>query len=53
MAGVEFAQLRVRVLGGLAVEGMDEREMGSRKGRTVLKVLALGRGSPVTSEQPL
>lgn len=37
----------MRLLGGLVVEGFDERELGSRKGRTVLKALALGRGRPV------
>lgn len=39
--------LRVRVLGGLAVDGVPERALGSRKTRTVLKVLALARGAPV------
>lgn len=46
-----MAQLRIRVLGGLTVEGLDEREIGSRKGRTLLKVLAVARGSPVTTER--
>lgn len=46
-----LAQLRVRVLGGLSVEGLDERRIGSRKGRTLLKVLALARGAPVTPER--
>jgi DNA-binding SARP family transcriptional activator len=39
--------LRVRVLGGLTVEGLDERDLGSRKGRMLLKVLVLARGAPV------
>ncbi|HWW54422.1 MAG TPA: BTAD domain-containing putative transcriptional regulator, partial [Acidimicrobiales bacterium] len=41
-------QLRVRLLGGLDVEGVDPAALGSRKARTLLKVLALGRGRPVT-----
>lgn len=40
--------MRVRVLGGLAVDGIAERDLGSRKGRTLLKVLALARGAPVS-----
>ncbi|MEA3020768.1 MAG: hypothetical protein QOI47_2292 [Actinomycetota bacterium] len=42
---------RVRVLGGLTVEDVGERELGSRKGRLLLKVLAVGRGSPVSSDR--
>jgi DNA-binding SARP family transcriptional activator len=37
----------VHLLGGLVVEGIHERALGSRQGRTVLKVLALARGAPV------
>jgi DNA-binding SARP family transcriptional activator len=40
--------LRVRVLGGLEVEGIDPGLLGSRKARRLLKVLALARGRPVT-----
>ena len=43
-------QLRVRLLGGLDVEGLDERTIGSRKARTLVKVLALARGAPVTAD---
>lgn len=43
--------VRVRVLGGLTVEGLGERELGSRKGRTVLKALALARGRPVSTDR--
>ncbi|MEY2460099.1 MAG: hypothetical protein QOG30_1929, partial [Acidimicrobiaceae bacterium] len=43
-------QLRVRLLGGLDVEGLDERTIGSRKARTLVKLLALARGAPVTAE---
>lgn len=42
--------LRIRLLGGLDVEGVDERELGSRKARTLIKVLALGRGAPVAAD---
>lgn len=45
--GVAPPQLRVRVLGGLAVDGVDEQALGSRKGRTLLKLLVLARGRPV------
>lgn len=40
--------MRVRVLGGLAVDDLADHALGSRKGRTLLKVLALARGSPVS-----
>ncbi|MEY2453014.1 MAG: hypothetical protein QOD92_2588 [Acidimicrobiaceae bacterium] len=43
-------QLRVRLLGGLDVEGLDERAIGSRKARTLVKVLALARGAPVVAD---
>lgn len=46
-----FLQLRIRLLGGLTVEGLDEREIGSRKGRIVLKLLALARGAPVPTDR--
>ena len=39
------------MLGGLVVEGIAERELGSRKGRTLAKVLALARGAPVPVER--
>ncbi len=42
--------LRVRLLGGLEVEGIDTRELGSRKARTLVKVLALARGAPVSPD---
>jgi DNA-binding SARP family transcriptional activator len=48
---VALTQLRVRLLGGLTVEGLDEHAVGSRKGRTVLKLLALARGAPVGVER--
>ena len=43
--------MRVRVLGGLEIEGVAERSLGSRKGRTLLKLLALGRGTPVSVDR--
>jgi DNA-binding SARP family transcriptional activator len=43
-------QLRVRLLGGLDIEGLDERAIGSRKARTLVKVLALARGSAVSAD---
>jgi DNA-binding SARP family transcriptional activator len=42
------ADLRVRVLGGFEIDGVDATGLGSRKGRTVLKMLALGRGTAVS-----
>src|SRR4051794_20501490 len=41
-------RLRVRVLGGLAVEGVDLTRLGSRKARRLLARLALARGAPVS-----
>lgn len=43
--------VRVRLLGGFQVEGMAERDLGSRKGRTLLKVLALAGGAPVSVDR--
>jgi len=40
--------LRVHLLGGLVVEGLSEAELGSRKARTIVKVLALARGAAVS-----
>ena len=45
LAGV--AELRVRLLGGLVVEGRPAREVGSRKARTLLAALAVAQGAPV------
>jgi DNA-binding SARP family transcriptional activator len=38
----------VRVLGGFEIEGVDPHRLGSRKARTLLKVLTLARGRPVS-----
>ena len=43
--------MRVRVLGGFAVDGLPERDLGSRKARVLLKVLALARGAPVSVDR--
>jgi len=43
--------LRVRLLGALDVEGVDGRALGSRKARTLIKVLALARGRPVSADR--
>lgn len=45
------SQVRVRLLGGLQVEGLEEREIGSRKGRTLLKLLVLARGAAVSADR--
>lgn len=45
--GDAVGSLRVRVLGGFAVDGLADAQLGSRKARTLLKVLALSRGAPV------
>jgi DNA-binding SARP family transcriptional activator len=37
----------VRVVGDLSVDGVDARDLGSRKGRQLLRRLAVARGSPV------
>jgi DNA-binding SARP family transcriptional activator len=39
--------LKVSVLGALDIHGIDKRALGSRKARTLLKVLAVARGQPV------
>ncbi len=44
-------RLSVRVLGAFAVDGLDERAIGSRKARTLLKLLACERGGPVSADR--
>ena len=46
MAGPDA--LRVRLLGGLAVDGRTDSELGSRKARVLVKVLSLARGASVS-----
>ena len=43
--------LRVRLLGALEVEGVDARALGSRKARTLVKILALARGRRVSADR--
>ena len=43
--------LRVRLLGGFEVEGVETRQLGSKKARVVLKVLALARSKPVAADR--
>ncbi|MGH8975193.1 MAG: AfsR/SARP family transcriptional regulator, partial [Acidimicrobiia bacterium] len=45
------AKLRIRVLGGLDVDGISERDLGSRKARTLVKLLGLARGVPVATDR--
>ncbi len=40
----------MRLLGGLVVEGLEAREVGSRKARTLLAALAVARGGPVGAD---
>lgn len=40
-------ELRVRVLGNFEIEGLQPSKLGSRKGRLLVKILALARGRPV------
>ncbi len=46
----QVGPISVRVLGGLAVDGVDPRDFGSRKARRLLELLAIGRGRPVPIE---
>jgi DNA-binding SARP family transcriptional activator len=43
--------LRVRLLGGFRVEGLEERELGTRKARVLLKRLAVAAGAPVPTDE--
>jgi DNA-binding SARP family transcriptional activator/tetratricopeptide (TPR) repeat protein len=43
--------VRVRVLGAFEVEGMAARDLGSRKGRTLLKLLAVASPQPVSVDR--
>jgi DNA-binding SARP family transcriptional activator len=44
------AALLVRLLGGFAVDGLDLADLGSRKARQLLALLALGRGREVRTD---
>ncbi len=50
MRYTHYVAVRVRVLGGLVVEGVDLARLSSRKARRALARLAVGRGTPVTAE---
>lgn len=43
--------MRVRVLGSFEVEGVAGRDLGSRKGRSLLRVLAVAGGQPVSVDR--
>lgn len=43
--------MRIRLLGGLEVEGFARHDVGSRKARTIVKVLAAARGRAVTVDE--
>jgi DNA-binding SARP family transcriptional activator len=45
------APLRVRIFGNVQVEGLDFAALGSRKQRTLLRLLAVGRGEPVSVDR--
>src|SRR3954465_11601109 len=45
------AEVRVRVLGGLAVEGVDAAALGSRKQRRLLARLVVARGAVVSADE--
>ena len=40
-------ELKVSVLGALDIHGVSKHALGSRKARTLIKVLAVARGQPV------
>ena len=49
--GTATGVLRVHLLGGFAVEGIEDRALGTRKARRVLKRLALAGCRPVPAEE--
>jgi DNA-binding SARP family transcriptional activator len=51
MTVVAVGELRVRLFGGLEVEGVSVRDLGSRKARTLVKLLTLGRSAPVSADR--
>lgn len=42
--------MRIRLFGGLAVDGVAETSLGSRKARALLARLAVARGQPGSSD---
>lgn len=49
--GVADGHLRIRVLGGFSVEGLEERALGTRKARLLLKRLAVAGGRAVPADE--
>src|SRR6202140_5771998 len=47
MSRQAVGELKVSVLGALDIHGIDKHALGSRKARTLIKVLAVARGQPV------
>jgi len=45
-----YVALRVRLLGGLAIDGVEVARLGSRKGRRLVSRLALEHGRPVAAD---
>ena len=45
------ASLRIRIFGSLAVEGVEMADLGSRKQRSLLRLLALHGGTPVSVDR--
>src|ERR1700719_4011531 len=43
--------VRVRVIGGLSVEGFAEHQLGSRKARLALRMLGIAQGQPLSIER--
>ena len=43
--------MRIRLLGGFAVDDIPDRGLGSKKGRTLLRLLAVNRGTPVSVDR--
>ena len=46
-----LGELRLRLLGPFEVEGVDRHRLGTRRARTLLKVLALARGRSVSVDR--
>lgn len=50
LGAMQPASLRVHVLGAISVDGVDRFALGSRKGRQLLRELALARGRAISAE---
>src|SRR4051794_34790342 len=51
MPARDSMDVRARVLGEFEIEGLAPRQLGSRKARTLLKILALAHGRPVAVDR--